>query len=1086
MNEYGGITLSELYERGYDRDGNIEITDYTITSVNRETGVSIDALKSYASSTDALQKAHPYKMSLNGDWKLNYVYRPEEKPADFFRIDYDVSGWDTIPVPANVELHGYGVPQYENVTTAMSIYNKGFSQENYETLAATMQMPTQYNPVASYVRTFSIPDDWQGRRNYLVFDGAETCVYAWLNGIFIGYSTDSFTQKIFDITEYLTEGENRLAVRTYTFSNGAWAEDQDYITFCGLSREVAIYSKPQTQIHDFDVVTTFDKEYTDATLTVKVAVDGALDENMMVKGELYDTNTRIQEFTVMDGVASVLVKQPKQWSAETPYLYRLVLLLCDMEGQVFEALGTNVGFRQVEIHGTRMTINGKKLMLKGVNRHENSLLHGRAVTREEMIQDIRIIKQFNFNAVRTCHYPDAQEWYDLCDEYGLYILDETNLETHGWSRYYPTSHQDWLPICLDRMSSMYERDKNHSCVVIWSLGNEAGKGSVFGSMLDWMHEKDPSHRPVHYEGDHEHSDMYSTMYSSVYRLEQQGLTITDQPVMMCEYSHAMGNSLGNHKEYWDVFEKYDNMHGGFIWDFAEQSVLWCDEHGPVAKGCCNENCHPYHSYGGDWETYATAKLGIPNYYEEVGAAANSENFCCNGVFQADRTPKPGAYEVRQVQQNINILETNVNLGDFVIQNKFAFQDLSDYELNYRIEENGKEIYRNSLDVNVAAGTNRTIHIDYPQIEPKPGCHYDITFWYVLREDTSWAEAGYVAGWNQYEIKELYTLSDRKQEIPSIIYEEQDGEVIIRNDDVLVSFEKRSGNMKCYRYQERDILTESEHTSLLEPDYSRMYSDNDYGNRMFLRCTEWNLAGENRQLQEMTVNQKKQSCVAVRVVYQLPNLAVVTLEYQVYGNGAIQIQHQLDTTKTMSQCEIPQIGTRLTLDSQYENVTWFGNGPFENYIDRANASVRGIYHSSVDELFFPYVRPQLTGNRTNISYVALTNRDGYGLLVTAGTEQLEFTALSYTSKEVNTAAIHEGSAKDKACGIRHGHDLPDSHHIYLNLNQVQCGVGGSDSWGSLALPPYLVTGRNLYAYSYTLYPVTKESNFENLSGSPMEI
>ncbi|MGN0242543.1 MAG: glycoside hydrolase family 2 TIM barrel-domain containing protein [Lachnospiraceae bacterium] len=1098
---YAGITLEELYSMdGYSaEDGNIEITDYTIASVNREEAVSSDALESFSSEAKALSRQSEYKLSLNGEWKYDYVISPSQKPSDFFQPEYDVSGWKTVTVPSNIELNGNGVPIYENVTSAMSVFNGEFTQSNYKTLAATMQMPTEYNPVTSYVRKVEIPEDWMSRQTYIVFDGAETCIYLWVNGTFVGYSTDSFTEKIFDVSSYLVAGENTIACRTYTYSNGAWLEDQDYITFSGLSRDVALYSKPATHIRDFEVDASLDDGYADGVLTVSAKISGEDCQSYTSEAVLYDGETELKRFSLSEktaygedvqltGVENVT--KPKQWSAENPNLYQLVVNLLDDSGQAVESQIANIGFRRIEINGTSMTINGKKLMLKGVNRHENSPVNGRAVTREEMIEDIKTMKQFNFNAVRTCHYPDSKVWYELCDEYGLYVMDETNIETHGWRDTYPKSLSDWKPLCLDRVKSMFERDKNHPSVVIWSSGNESGSGNVFSAIRSWFHENDLSGRPVHYEGDRNNSDIDSNMYYGVSAMENKGKNVTDKPVLSCEYSHAMGNSLGNHKEYWEVFESYDNMHGGFIWDFADQSILWCDEHGAVVQGLCNDECIEYYSYGGDWEKYCADKYGITSYYTSVGAAANSENFCCNGVFNADRQAKPSSYEAKQIQSFIEVSEVDANTGRFELKNKFNFTDLSDYDGSYTVYEDDKIIKSGSLDINVQPGETEKFTIDYGTIDSKPGAQYRITFEYQLNTDTIWASQGWIAAWDQYEITEFRTEKATKALDDTVTVSNEGGIITVFNDKLQVVFDKTNGNITKYQYNGRDVLTTSQETQMLEPNFARMYCDNDFGNKMWQRAKTWSTATDKRTLKSIELLETTDSSARIKVHYVLGNGAETIIYYDVMSDGSIVVNNLVNSKLADAACEVPLIGNRLTLSEDYKNVSWYGEGPYENYIDRNQGSIVGVYNSTVDELFFDYIRPQMTGEMTGVRYVTVTNDEGNGIMAMSLQDEFEFSALRYTAKDVNTESIWNGSAADKTVGTRHAWQLPETDHVYLCLNYLHGGIGGSNSWGSGAegypLAQYQISKSNNYQYGYILTPISADSDVMQLNRSTYEI
>lgn len=1094
---YGGITLDELYalDEYCEAEKNIEITDYNIVSVNREEAVSSDALESYNNKEEALNCNSTYKISLEGKWKFDWVIRPSEKPRDFFATDFDSSLWKEIDVPSNAEMNGYGVPLYINKVSAMAIYNEGYGKTNMESYGATMKMPEYYNPVCSYIRKIDIPQHWKTRETYIVFDGAETCLYLWVNGKFAGYSTDSFTQKIFNITDFIHSGENVIACRTYTYSNGVWLENQDYITFTGLSRKIELYSKPKTHIRDFEIVTDFDSDYCNAELNLYADVtSNGLEASP--EAVLYDGNKEICRFNLIKnntyGTDSVFfgkacIKNVEKWSAEKPKLYTLLIQLFDYEGNVLEVNRTRVGFRKVEIKGTNMLINGKKIMLKGVNRHENCPDTGRAVTREQMVKDIQLMKMFNVNAVRTCHYPNSREWYELCDEYGLYVMAESNIETHEWWKWYPTDKPDWTAPCLDRIKSSFERDKNHPCVCFWSLGNEAGKGNNFAIMSSWFHVNDKSRRPVHYEGDRENSDMDSTMYTTPERIEQKGQVVSDKPVMLCEYSHAMGNSLGHFKEYWDIFEKYENLHGGFIWDFVDQSVEWCDKHGAVMQGLCNENCVKYMSYAGDWEHYGAEKYGLKSYYGNDDCDGFGENGPANGIFNADRTPKPGAYEMKYIHQNIKVIQKDIQNGSFTLVNKFNFTDTNEFDGEYIIYEDGYVLKREIMTLSVKAGQKKDFTVDYGNIAVKNGAQYRISFEFRLKKDELYAKKGHVVAYDQFELEHIYKPRIKREVAKTVDVSTTDTEIRISNDNLMIIFDKKKGDLKVYKWKGRDILTKSATTTLLEPDFARIFSDNDMGNRMYRRAKDWSTAAECRKLVSIEVVGNYGNYARVRSEYILGNESKNIIFYDLLGDGSVIVYNQFDPTLCNTSSEIPLIANRLTLGAAYSNLQWYGRGPHENYIDRNNSANVGIYNDTVDNMMFDYIRPQLTGNRTDVRYVLVTDENRNGIMARALGEKLGFYALRYTAREINSDPIYYATATDRSqTTSRHYHDLKRSENVYLVLNYKQSGVGGTDSWGTLPLPQYRVDKNKIYVYSYILTPIDASSDIEALSKSKYNI
>ncbi len=682
----------------------------------------------YSNISEALNNdaaSSPFYYSLEGTWKFQLVTSPSKLDTSFFKDSTDVSSWENIKVPGNWETQGYDHPIYTNVTYPWT------GVEN----PSPPYAPTIYNPVGSYRRDFTLPQSWTGQHIYLSFQGVSSAFYVWINGNYVGYSEDSFTSKDFDISNYVRQGSNNISVRVFRWSDGSWLEDQDMIRLSGIFRDVYLFSTPSVHLDDFHYVTDFDGSYTNSTLTVEAHIKDLQQTSpagYSVEAQLYNAEggpvTSLQLGTPSfnaDNEAELSqntsIPNPLKWSAEFPNLYTLVLILRDPGNNIIETESCKLGFRKFELNNGQMKINGEPILFKGVDRHEIDPDKGKTMTYDRMVQDITILKQFNINAVRTSHYPNDPRWLDLCDEYGIYLIDETNLETHGVRNIVPASDPQWTSACVDRVKSMVERDKNHPSVLIWSLGNEAGSGTNFQAMADWVHQNDPS-RLVHYEGYNQVADINSAMYSSVENVEQYGISMNTKPFILCEYAHAMGNSVGNLYQYWDVIDKYPNLQGAFIWDFVDQGL---------------RNSSGGFSYGGDW-----------------GDNPNDADFCANGLVSADRTLQPEIYEVKKVYQNIKIDTVDLLKGQFKIKNDFLFTDLNSFSGTWELKEDNKTINSGSLtsaDLNIPPLTNKNITINFGDPTLKPGSEYWLDLSFKLTKNELWADAGFEIASAQFEI-----------------------------------------------------------------------------------------------------------------------------------------------------------------------------------------------------------------------------------------------------------------------------------------------------------------------------------------------
>jgi beta-galactosidase len=978
----------------------------------------------------------PYYRSLNGRWRFRWSENPDKRPVGFERSDFRDGDWDTITVPSNWEIEGYREPIYLNIPYPWTGY------EQPEPPA----VPHEFNPVGSYRRRFTVPGDWSGRRTLLSFQGVKSAFFVWVNGEPVGYSEDSYTPAEFDITDHLQRGRNVLAVEVYRWSDGSWLEDQDMIDLSGIFRDVYLYSVPQVGVQDLFVHTDLDSDHRDAELRVTTTVrnrGGVTAGEHRVVATLYGADGRaalepLSANVRFDGAEEVTVepaatvKAPALWSAEEPNLYTLVVALLDADGAEVDVHRTRVGFRSVDCGPGRFTVNGRPIVFRGVNRHESDPDHGQAVPEERMIQDIRIMKQHNINAVRTSHYPNHPRWLELCDEYGLYVIDEANLETHEVRDTVPGSLPEWTDACVDRMRSMVERDKNHACVVVWSLGNEAGAGSNFQAMADWVHDRDPS-RPVHYEQMNDVADMESHMYTKPAEVEEYGRSGNPKPFVLCEYAHAMGNSVGNFQEYWDIFETYPNLHGGFIWDFVDQAIRL-----PVP----GDPAKTYLSYGGDW------KPGYPT----------DGNFCCNGIVSADREPQPEIHEVKKVYQPIRVTAQDLASGAVTVSNRQLFLGLDAYELRWEVTRDGERIQDGVLATpEVAAGAEATVRIPVRSpAKPEPGAEYWLNVAFTLREDTSWAEAGHVVAAEQLALpwRAPATPDTDPSALPGLTLHESGDALTITGRDFELVLDKTGGTLSSYRHRGRLLLSEGP-----VPNFWRGPTDNDIGRNFHQDASTWRDAGRKRTVTGVRAEQTSSGEVTVTVTATLPTTPATSqwdTEFSVRGDGEVRVRHTLRPGKGLP--DLPVVGTLLTLPGGFDTFDWYGRGPQENYWDRHTAAFVGRYRTTVNGRFEPYIRPQETGNVTGVRSASLTDGRGAGLAIHAerDSEDLpEVGALHFTPSDLD--------------GPKHPYELRPRKETVVSVNHRQMGLGGNDSWGAPPLEKYLLHADRTYTYAYRLRP-----------------
>jgi beta-galactosidase len=1007
----------------------------------------------YPDAASALKndkKFSTFYQSLNGPWKFNWVTKPTDRPVDFFKPDYDVSGWKQIPVPSNWEFHGYGVPIYVN--------------SSYEWVKPPSQpdpphVPHDYNPVGSYRRNFTIPDSWKSMQVFVHFGAVKSAFYVWINGYYAGYSEDSKTPAEWDITPYLRPGTNSIALEVYRWSDGSYLECQDFFRVSGIERDVYLYAAPKVRIRDFWAVTDLDVQYEDGRLTIyvdlknkmpnlKAGVYGVEMKLLDGGGKTVVSETKTLEMNKKESGAlkfEQTIPSPKKWSAETPSLYPLALSLKDDRGRVVEAVSCKVGFRKVEILDGQLLVNGARALLKGVNRHEHDPYTAHVISEESMLKDITLMKQFNINAVRTCHYPNDPRWYELCDEYGIYLIDEANIESHGmgYGEKSLAKNPDWGPAHLDRTVRMVERDKNHPSVIIWSLGNEAGDGINFEATSAWIHQRDKT-RPVHYEraDRRPHTDIVCPMYSRIEDLEAYAQKKQSRPLIMCEYAHSMGNSTGNLQDYWDVIEKYDQLQGAFIWDWVDQGFAKTNEKGEL-----------FWAYGGDYGPPDTPSDG---------------DFCCNGLVAPDRTPHPALWEVKKVYQyaKIRMMGSGERHPAIEISNQYNFINLNKFNLQWRYIADGNELIAEGMIQNpdIAPGEGRIFNLDIPSFDPKPGVEYFLNVYIATASEEPLVPKGHVVAAAQFRdgvVKpgKIAAVSS----LPALKLVQNEGTASAEGPDFSVVFDKKSGLLVSFIYRGKEFLKSGP-----APNFWRAPTDNDFGNRMDRRCAVWRKAGDNRSLDKFEVRQARPFEIEAVADYSLRDVqAKYQVRYRVLGSGDVLVEARFSPA-TRNLPEIPRLGMMFALPPEFQRIQWYGRGPHENYVDRKTSAFVGVYKSSISEMTIPYVSIQEYGNRVDGRWVALSNEEGSGLLA-VGMPRIDFSALPYTTEDLS---------QDRR-GAKHPVDIVKMDFVSLNLDYGQMGVGGDDSWGALPHPQYQLRSRE-YAYRFRLRPFSSNDDLTALS------
>ena len=975
--------------------------------------------------------ASAYHQSLNGQWDFHWSAKPSDRPLDFYSETYDIGGWKKISVPSNWELQGYGIPIYTNI--------------NYPFPKNPPFIPQWDNPVGSYRRAFDMPQSWDGRRVFIHFEAGTSAMYVWVNGQKVGYSQVTKSPVEFDITPYVRKGSNLIAVEVYRWSDGSYLEDQDFWRLSGIDREVFLYSTPQVRLDDFFARAQLDAAYTNGILAVDVKLKNHLrTSNKTTVGIelLDDSGTTIHKQNAelllkANGDATktfmATIPAPKQWSAEHPNLYTLLI----RNGN--ETTSCKVGFRTIEIKNNQLMVNGSLITVKGVNIHEHNDKTGHHVTRETMLKDIEMMKRHNVNSVRTSHYPHSTTWIKLCDQYGLYLVDEANIESHGMGAelqggFNKTVHPAYLPqwhaAHMDRIVRLVERDKNHPSVIIWSMGNECGNGQVFFDAYQWMKQRDKT-RLVQFEqsGENSNTDIVCPMYPGIdFMKEYAARSNPGRPFIMCEYAHAMGNSTGNFQEYWDVIRSSPHMQGGFIWDWVDQGILTQDQLG-----------RNYWAYGGD--------LGGHNY-------THDENFCLNGLVFPDRTPHPGLYEVKKVYQDILFKAKNLSKGLISITNEFTFTSLDGFAFTWELLRNGEKTNSGTFSSNLAPNSSGDVSLDLPTLDNQG--EYLLNVYAHTRNASPMIPAGYEVAREQFAINpNNFFAGNQFQASANVNYKSGENNIELSSNGVNVKIDKQSGMLSEYSINGNNLLTGN-----AESNFWRASTDNDFGNNYPMQYNRWRTAGKNTQVEEIKINRSNNNqSIEVIVIIRLNDVAsALQMQYQLNEQGALL------TTATFVPGsdplpEMPRFGITIPVNGSYKHLQYYGRGPWENYCDRNTSSLLGIYRSTVAEQYVPYIRPQENGNKTDIRWATLCNENGMGLRI-KGIQPLEFKALNHID-----ADFDPGLTKKQ----RHTTDIVPRHNTYVSINLFQRGLGGDNSWGAQPHDAYRHVAQK-YSYSFVIEPV----------------
>jgi len=969
-------------------------------------------------------------LSLNGTWNFNWVEHAWQRPTEFYKPDYNDKGWDKMQVPAMWELNGYGDPIYVNM---------GYAWINQYKNNPPI-VPEENNHVGSYRKEIEIPQDWSGKKIFAHFGSVTSNISLYVNGKFVGYSEDSKLEAEFDLTKFLKLGKNLIAFQVFRWCDGTYLEDQDFWRFSGVGRDCFLYTRNNSYIEDIKITPNLVDNYTNGVLNISLDLVG----KGSVELSLSDAQGLVVAEKSVEGSGTVMteltVKNPAKWSAETPVLYTLTATLKN-GNQTLEVIPQKVGFRKVELKNGQLCVNGQPILIKGVNRHELDPDGGYVVSRERMIQDIEMMKKFNVNAVRTCHYPDNNEWYDLCDEYGIYLVAEANVESHGMGYGSETlaKREDFKLAHLERDQRNVLRNYNHPAVIIWSMGNEAGFGTNFETCYKWIKDYDKS-RPVQYEraGNNEYTDIFCPMYYTNDACEKYGESGAKKPLIQCEYAHAMGNSEGGFKEYWDLIRKYPNYQGGFIWDFVDQSIHWKNKDG-----------QDIYAYGGDFNPYD----------------GSDNNFLDNGLISPDRVPNPHYYEVGYYYQSIWTTPVDLKNGKVEVYNEYFFRDLSNFTMEWELMADGKVIETGVVpQISVKPQEKKTIDLGLKIDTDIHSKELLVNVAYKLKKAEGPVPAGFTLAKDQLTVKEwkfdeltIENKTTSNTEVVAPVLKENDiNYLIVKGENFQIDFKRASGFLSRYTVNDVEML---EVGSQLAPNFWRAPTDNDFGANLQRRYQVW----KNPELKLTSLNAvEKDKMVYVEATYEMPEVSgKLELKYVINNMGEIKVSQKLIADKTADVSDMFRFGMKFEMPAGYSTIHYYGRGPVENYSDRKYSQFVGLYNQNVCEQFYPYIRPQETGTKSDIRWWKQTTIGGTGLGF-ASDDVFSASALNYT-----VDALDDGFAKDQ----RHTPEVPKSDFVGICIDKMQMGLGCINSWGALPLEQYRIPYQD-YEFNFMIKPVSK--------------
>ncbi|MDY8134835.1 glycoside hydrolase family 2 TIM barrel-domain containing protein [Aquimarina sp. 2201CG5-10] len=1029
---------------------------------------------------------------LDGIWKFNWVRDPKERSTTFMKPDTDVSQWDDIKVPSNWEVEGFGTPIYVNHQYEFSDY-KAMVADDMKLIDRVYpknpgDVPDNYNPVGSYRRDFTIDKNWGNKEIFLHIGAMKSGGFVWLNGKYIGYSQGSKLPAEFNITNAAKAGKNTIAIQVFRWTDGSYLECQDFWRISGIERSVFVYAQPKLRFQDFEVTSILDKSYKNGVFHLSTTIENHYSntQKALLIYKIIDENQKIiaseeKMFSVLKNVKKTIsfsanIPDVRQWNAEHPNLYTLVLEIKNTKGITLESTKTNIGFRSIEIKNGLLLVNGQRITLKGVNAQETDPKTGHIMSEELILKDIRLWKENNINAVRLSHYPRGRRFYELCDQYGLYVVDEANIESHGmyYGKYSLAKKESWEKAHVDRMLRMVQRDKNHPSVIIWSMGNEAGNGVNFYKGYETIKANDNTKRPVQYErtykdGDYSlydmdiNTDIIVPQYPSPAIFEQIGKSKTDRPFIPSEYAHAMGNSTGNFQDYWDIIEQYDNLQGGFIWDWVDQSIWKTNKKG-----------ERFYAYGGDY-----------------GKNMPTDNsFLNNGIVFPDRTPQPALYEVKKAHEYINFKQKGVSKNNelrVLVENLYDFTNLNQFRFIAEIKADGAVLKTIEIeDISVYTHTGKLIRIPLKDISFQDNTEYFVEISAKTKNKWGILPKGFEVAHEQIALTGKY--KEVKTEIPSgfeLQIKKTEQSITVYNDQMQFTFDKKQGRISSYIFNKDQLIKDGNGP---KPNFWRAPTDNDLGNKMHQKNIAWKEASVYSKIHSIKIDKLENKTVVLEIEYNLPGIETIFQSiYTIYGNGVIHVANTLSGVKNKS--DIPRIGMRMQLPKKYDDLTYYGRGPWENYQDRNEAAFIDLYTSNVADQYVPYIRPQENGYKTDVRWLSLSDINNNGLLIVAGDrlKGIGFSALHMPNEDFDITSGITYKKTDVVSDLnysKHTIDIKEQDVVQLNIDLGQRGVGGDDSWWAMPQEQYLFKNKKEYTYNFYLVPFKNKNIKEHIQLSKL--